>query len=79
MGTQNKLTSKTLWFNALIGIAGVVLNSGVVGNLPVSPATQVGVVAAGNFILRFFTTQPLSGIPDLRGPGPVDAGPAGGH
>lgn len=74
MGTQNKLSSKTLWFNALVGIAGVLLNSGAVGAAPIPPAAQVAIVAGGNFILRFFTTQPLAGVPTV--PVSTDAPPS---
>lgn len=74
MGTQNKLSSKTLWFNALVAVAGLAINSGLVGHLPVSPGTQLAIVGAGNFILRFFTTQPLAGVPTM--PVATDAPPS---
>jgi hypothetical protein len=54
---MNFLKSKTLNFNVLVpALVGILMAFGV--EIPVEVVT--GVLAIGNFILRFFTEVPLS-------------------
>lgn len=52
-------SSKTFWFNALAAVVTVALSA--VENLgPDAGPIALGVVAVGNIVLRFITSQPVS-------------------
>lgn len=54
---MNYFKSKTLNFNVLIpALAGVAVAFGIT----IPPEVIAGVLAIGNFILRFFTEKPLA-------------------
>ena len=57
MNTKPWWQSKTLWFNAL-GLS-IVTVQALAGTEVLSPGITVPVLAIGNAILRFVTTQPV--------------------
>lgn len=59
MDAKNIFKSKTLWGNVL---ALALIAAQLFGVVPtvMDPEKQAGIVALGNFILRFFTKQPVS-------------------
>lgn len=50
--------SKTIWFNLVLGILGVLQSQGLLAQLPTSVLETAG--AVGNILLRFTTTAPLA-------------------
>jgi len=57
MDAKQLVKSKTLDFNVLVpAIAGLAMALG----FPIPSAVIAGVLAIGNFVLRFLTKQPLS-------------------
>jgi len=56
-------TSKTIWFNVISTILGIVAE--LSNTFPVSdhPKLWISIVAVGNIILRFLTTEPITSAP----------------
>mgnify|MGYP001574484141 CR=1 FL=1 len=56
-------TSKTIWFNVITTILGLVAE--LSNTFPVSdhPKLWISIVAVGNIILRFLTTQSITSAP----------------
>ena len=55
------LKSKTLWFNFLGGVVGVVLTQ--LQSAPLDPQILAVVLAVGNGILHFLTREPITVSP----------------
>jgi hypothetical protein len=57
---KSMLKSKTLWCNALAFVI-LILQQFAITPAPIDPTTQGIILVALNFILRFFTNQPVIG------------------
>lgn len=58
METKRKIYSKTLWLNALAGIAVIV--QAITGQEWLDAEGQAAIIVVANIILRFLTKQPIT-------------------